>query len=530
MNRIQMDHSSVRGQRVPGQEATQQVMGVGCRRVVAPLRLWLLVLLVFLMVEQTQGERPNVLLILVDDMGWKDMGCAGSTYYETPHLDRMAADGVRFVNGYSASVVCTPSRGALFSGKYPARTKLTNVFHGPSGPDDRLYDTSKYSGTNHRALEARNRHALPIPEVIFAEAFVDGGYRTGFFGKWHIGECPNYYPDDRGFQVAKGYRVQAAGTGKSGHWMKTFKDYGANMEGVDPEAYLADVLTDQCIDFITENKDRPFLAVLSHYLAHAPIDPKPEKVGHYQNKPATDQNNPRYAAVIESIDESVGRLSAVLQELGLEEKTLVLFTSDNGGWTPHATSNYPLMGGKSFPFEAGTRVPFIVKWSGRIKPRISQERVISMDLYPTMLAAAGLPQRPQQHVDGVNLIPHLTKGRELKRRPLVLHFPHYTHATGPYSAIILDGWKLIRFYNDETGGCLLYNLKDDPYEQKDLAATTPERLAALNHRLDLALKGMSAEMPRRNPARKKTSPGMNLSSVKELAEKERAVFETRLSK
>ncbi len=186
--------------------------------------------------------------------------------------------------------------------------------------------------------------------------------------------------------------------------------------------------------------------------------------------PTTDQNNPGYAAMVESVDESVGRLMQTLQEQGLEQNTMVIFTSDNGGLTPKNTSNYPLMGGKSFPFEAGMKVPFMVKWPGKITPGISEQRIVGMDIYPTMLGAAGLPLRPEQHVDGLDLMPLLTgKNESLKQRPIIFHFPHYTHASGPFSSIIEDDWKLIKFYNDEQGAYLLYNLANDPEEQNNLA-------------------------------------------------------------
>jgi arylsulfatase A-like enzyme len=476
------------------------------------------------------ANSPNILFILIDDMGWKDISCAGSTYYDTPHIDRLASQGMRFLNAYSAAPVCTPSRGAIFSGKCPARTQLTTVFNGPAGPDDRLHDTSKYRGERDQTLEARHRHALPKKEVTLARALADGGYRTGFFGKWHIGECPNYYPEDRGFQVARGYRTRAAPTSVSGHWMRTFRPYGANLEGADPDAYVGDVLTSECIDFIMENRGSPWLAVLSHYLVHSPIQPKPDKLARYKNKPTTDQTNPGYAAMVESVDDSVGRVVQALQDLGLEKDTLVIFTSDNGGLTPKNTSNYPLMGGKSFPFEAGMKVPFIVTWPGKIQPGTSEQRIVGMDIYPTMLAAAGLPPRPAQHADGLDLMPLLTRGEPLKRRPIVFHYPHYTHATGPFSAIIEDDWKLIRFYNDEQGAYLLYHLAVDPEEQNNMADTNAAMRDRLISQLDRSLRDMNAEMPTKNPAFDPTSRSKryHLGTTKELAEDERALFKLRL--
>lgn len=480
--------------------------------------------------KQVEKKRPNILLILIDDMGWKDIGCAGSNYCETPNIDKLASEGVRFINAYSASIVCSPSRGAIFSGKNPARTKLTTVFIGPEGPDDRLFNKSKYQGEMDQNLEALHRHALPMNEVILAQALADGGYMTGFFGKWHIGECLGYYPDNRGFQVAKGYRTKAASTSTSGHWMKTFRRYGANMQESDSTAYLADVLTDECISFITNNKDHPWLAVLSQYLVHEPLQPKPDKVEYYKNKTPTDQNNPGYAAMVESVDESVGRLIQTIVKLGLEQNTLVVFTSDNGGYTPDNTSNYPLMGGKSFPFEAGMKVPFIMKWPRKIKPGVSEERIVGMDIYPTMLGAAGLPLRPMQHVDGLNLTPLFTQNSTIANRPIVFHYPHYTHATGPFSSIIIDNWKLIHFYNDEQGSHLLYNLVLDPEEQNDLSEKELKRKEKMAYQLDSLLVEMDAEMPVKNPDFRPIPEGLrfNLKFTKDLAMKERAMFEKRL--
>jgi arylsulfatase A len=481
-----------------------------------------------LLAATTKNERPNILFILIDDMGWKDIGYAGSTYYETPHIDKLASEGMHFLNAYSAAPICSPSRGAIFSGKYPARTQFTAVWKGPAGPDDRLHNNSKYSGSNDQYFEARNRHALPGNEVILAQALADGGYRTGIFGKWHMGECPGFYPDDRGFQVAKGYRTKKVATSKSGHWMKTFHKYGANLDGANKDAYVADVLTEECINFITKNKDKPFLAVLSHYLVHNPIQPKPDKLKRYSEKTTTDQTNPGYASMVESVDESVGRLIQTIKDLGLDQDTLVIFTSDNGGLTPNNTSNYPLMGGKSFPFEAGMKVPFIVKWPGKIMPGVSSERIIGMDIYPTMLGASGLPMRPAQHVDGFDLMPLLTRNRSIPHRPLVFHHPHYTGYSGPFSSIIDNDWKLIRFYNDEKGGYLLYNLAEDPNEQKDLAATHVERQNSLAKKLNVLLHEMGAEMPMPNPGKK--TGKHNLNFTKKLADKHRKLAEERLKK
>jgi arylsulfatase A-like enzyme len=383
---------------------------------------------------------------------------------------------------------------AAFSTARPTST-------GGEGPDDRLFDRSKDQGGVNQYLEARQRHALPRDEVTFAQALAEAGYVTGFWGKWHLGEFAGYQPPDRGFQHAQGYRLAAAGGSTRGHWGKSYPLHSlANLPDLKPGDYLADVLTDEAVKFIHANKSRPFLAVVSHYLVHNPVQPKPELVPPYASANKTDQTNPQYAAMIESLDQSVGRIMQALEEDGLADNTLLVFTSDNGGLTLKNTSNYPLMGGKSFPFEAGTRVPLAIRWPAAVKPGTTcAERVAGMDFYPTFLAAAGLSLRPQQHRDGISLLPVLTATGTLPERPLVFHFPHYTHATGPNSVIVEDDWKMIRFYNDETGRQLLYHLAGDPFEQHDLSAAMPDKARSLDERLTGLLAGMAAQMPVKNP-------------------------------
>lgn len=475
--------------------------------------------------------KPNILFILVDDMGWKDVGYAGSKYYLTPNIDKLASEGVWFTNANSAACVCSPSRGAIFSGKYPARTQLTTVWGEQPTTDDRLYEISKYQGGNDQYLEALQRHALPSTEFLFPEALSKGGYKTGFFGKWHIGNFPGYYPDERGFQVAKGYKKGFTSGYDRAHYGKNWvKGTFANLPDPEPEEFITDILTRECIHFIEENQKGPFLAFLSLYIVHAPITPKPEKVQKYLSRTSDDQNNPEYAALVESVDETVGLILEKIKKLGIERNTIVIFTSDNGGLSKF-TSGYPLMGGKSFSFEAGTRVPLIVKWPGKIEPGVSSENVIATDFYPTLLSAAGLPLLPEQHLDGQNLIPLLTRNKPLEKRPLVFHFPHYTGFTGPFSTIIEDGWKLIRFYNDEEGEFLLYDLNNDPEEQYDLASKEIALREQLNEKLDRSLLEMKAQFPVKNQNYNPNSAGkrMNLKFTKALAEQQRAEFESRLN-
>jgi arylsulfatase A-like enzyme len=475
--------------------------------------------------------RPNIVFILADDLGWKDVGYAGSTFYRTPNIDRLASGGMQFSQAYSAACVCSPSRGAIYSGKNPARTALTTVWSGGEGPDERLFDRSKDEGGVNQYLEARHRHALPKNEITFAQVLADAGYTTGFFGKWHCGEFAGYQPTDRGFQHAQGFRLPEAGGSTRGHWGRSYlTNTLANLPDLKPDDYLSDVLTDATVKFIRAHKARPFLAVLSHYLVHSPVQPKPELVASYANARKTDQDNPQYAAMVESLDQSVGRILEALEQEGLTENTMVVFTSDNGGLTPKNTSNYPLLGGKSFPFEAGMRVPMVIRWPAVIKPGTScQERVIGMDFHPTFLAAAGLPLMPQQHTDGVSLLPVLSGSGKLPERPLLFHLPHYTHATGPNSVLVEHDWKLIRFYNGETGRYLLYNLAEDPFEQHDQSAAMLDKARTLDERLTQLLDDMKAQMPRKNPAfDPKAKRLMNRGFTLDLATKEREAHAARI--
>ena len=428
-------------------------------------------------------------------MGWKDLGCMGSKYYQTPRIDALAAEGVLFEQAYACAPVCSPSRGAILSGKFPGRTAFTNVFGSTTTPDDRLYPESKNPGNREQHLEAYHRRALPLGETTFAQVLSDAGYKTALFGKWHSGYEPPHRPENRGFQIAEGYRPAPSGLG---HWGKDAIGKVVGLEDLAPEDYVPEVLTRHAVEFIRENRNRPFLLYLTHYIVHGPIQGKPDKVEKYRNIPPTEQDNPENAAMVESVDDSVGEILDILNELGLAENTLIVFTSDNGGVSARATSSYPLMGGKSFPYEAGMRVPMIVRWPSGIEGRqVIDERVTGADLYPTFLDAAGLDLMPEQHIDGQSLLPLLTGG-SLPKRDIVVHFPHYTHATGPFVSLIYDDWKLIRFYNNTTGEYELFNLNEDPYEQSNLIEQEPARLSDMKRRLTDWQKAADVHAPRPN--------------------------------
>lgn len=462
-----------------------------------------LVLIFTLLLIFTSGliaaDRPNILFILIDDLGWKDLGCTGSGYYQTPNIDHLAASGMLFSNAYSASPVCSPSRGAILSGKMPARTGLTNVFADVHGVDSEgvWHEVSKPERGNIQNLEALNRHVLPLEEVTIAEALLESGYETGFVGKWHCGWHEKFWPDKQGFDFAEGFRTKPTGT--RGHFGKKYIGIVKGLEGLKPDDDMADALTEAAIGFIEKKRDKPFFLMLSHYAVHNPQEAKEEVIAKYKKLPTTDQSNPVYAAMVESVDRSVGSITAALKRLGLEDETIVIFTSDNGGLSPKSTSNYPLMGGKSFPYEAGMRVPLIIKWPGRVKANsASNVRTVGPDLYPTFLEIAEAALRPGQHEDGVSLLPIITGAGILQPRSIVFHFPHYTHATGPFASIIEDNWKLIRFYNDTAGAYQLFNLLYDPYEQADLSDIMSDRVHEMQADLSKWQRGANAKMPRPN--------------------------------
>ncbi len=463
---------------------------------------------------------PNFVLVLMDDLGWKDLGVTGSLYYQTPNIDRIARAGMLFNQAYSASPLCSPSRGALLSGKAPARTALTNV-GGLDDPYGGLHEITKpmeWPIGNTQNLEAYSRHVLPLEEVTIAEALAEDGYITGFYGKWHCGRHENFQPDKQGFRYADAWRglVEPDGSPISESTKGDVKNIGA--------------LTAAAVRFIEEQREHPFFLMICHFAVHRPLEAHPKLIEKYKALPKTDQNNPVFAALLESVDESVGTIDAALERYGLKDNTVFIFASDNGGLTLGDTSNYPLLGGKSFPYEAGMRTPFFIRWPARIEPGLqSDTRVIHMDLYPTLLEMAGLPLRPNQHLDGLSLMPLLLGGGALKKRDLFFHFPHPTHATGPFASIISNDWKLIRWYNDTSGAYSLFNLAEDPGELVDLADRLPQRIKELSDRLAQWQRETNAQMPRPNPNFDPSLPPVrDKAFTRRLAMKERAEFERRL--
>ena len=462
----------------------------------------------------TQQTPPHVVLILVDDLGWGDLGCYGSTFYETPNVDRLAASGTRFIAGYAAHPVCSPTRAAIMTGKNPARLGITDWIPGQNPPDRPL-------------LGPDDLHQLPLGEVTIAERLRRAGYATFFAGKWHLGG-EGFFPEDQGFDTNHGGHEKGS---PPGGYYTPYKNPKLD-DGPEGE-YLTDRLTGETITFIEEHSrahpEQPFFVDLSFYTVHTPIEPcrrhleryrakarrleELEGDGHSAERDAWTkdrQDNPAYASMVHAMDENVGRLLAALERLALEERTVVIFTSDNGGLSTlprrgAPTSNRPLRAGKGWCYEGGIRVPFIIRAPGVGKPgSTSAVPVESADLHPTILELAGLPFAPREHPDGETLVPILRGGDALRREAIVWHYPHYHgSAWRPGSAIRRGDWKLIELYEERR--IELYNLADDPGEAHDLAAKEPERTKMLRDALHAYLEEVGAAMPRPNPEHESSS-------------------------
>jgi arylsulfatase A len=456
----------------------------------------------------------NIVLFLIDDLGWRDIGANGSTYYQTPNIDRLAREGVRFTDGYAACAVCSPTRAAVLTGKYPARLLLTDWL--PSGRWD----------PKAKLREGRMLRGLPPEEFTIAEALRESGYRTASIGKWHLGSEPFSLPEHHGFDVNVAGNAHGAPGDYffpyQGNWLIPTTALRAKWNVLPdgkPGEYLTDRLTDEAVKFIRESREKPFFLYFPHYGVHTPLQAKKDMIAKYEKIPeARQQGKPTYAAMVESVDESVGRVVQTLRELGLEQNTVVIFTSDNGGFY-NATSNAPLRANKGAYYEGGIRVPLIIKWPGVARAGlVSAEPVTSTDLYPTLLEAAGLPPRPSQHVDGFNLQP-LLAGRttSLGRRAIFWHFPHYNdHPSSVPSSVIRRGpWKLIETFDPK--GVELYNLADDLGETRNLAAAQPALTAELRRELDQWRRDVGAEMMQPNPDHDPSAPARETKKKKKAA-------------
>jgi arylsulfatase A-like enzyme len=444
-------------------------------------------------VQAADRPRLNFVFILIDDMGWKDTGCYGSTFHQTPHIDRLAAQGTRFTSAYAACPVCSPTRASILTGKYPARLRLTDWLPGRA---DR---------PSQKLLRPRFQQFLPLDEVTIARALKPAGYVSASIGKWHLGGKP-YYPDKHGFDL----NVGGTDKGSPPGYFFPYRNqrFGIpTLPGGQPGEYLTDRLTAEAEKFITRNRDRPFFLYLAHYAVHIPLQAKKDLTARYQArvKPNQPQHNAIYAAMIASVDESVGRIRKKLAELKIADRTVVFFTSDNGGLSvkegPHtpATSNAPLRAGKGYLYEGGIREPLLIRWpAGGKAGAVCDVPVCSVDFYPTILELAGVKPDGKRVLDGVSLVPLLKQSGVPRREALFWHYPHYSNQGGkPGGAVRQGDYKLIEFYED--GKLELYNLKEDVGETRDLAAKMPDRVKRLHRLLQDWRTAVKAQMPTPNP-------------------------------
>lgn len=455
-------------------------------------------------------QKPNILFILADDYGWKDMSCSGSTYYETPNLDRLAQEGVRFTHAYSACSVCSPSRATILTGQYTPRHDITNFIGPGSGVEWRKMN--RYS----KLLPPYYARSLAASSVTIAEVLRQQGYKTFFAGKWHLGSKGSY-PEDHGFDINQGaYEAGSPAGGYFSPYNNPKLSDGPN--GEDLSKRLAEETAGFIKTQVSKNASQPFLAYLSFYAVHAPIQTTQPRWKYFRDKAEKQglapsgflidrtlpvrqiQDNPVYAGLVQQMDDAIGIVLQQLKDLGIDKNTLVVFTSDNGGVSSgddFSTSNLPLRGGKGRQWEAGTRVPLIIKTGQEVKNKICDIPVMGIDFFPTILEYTGLSAGLQKQKDGVSLMP-LLKGNNIDQRMLYWHYPHYGNQGGEPSSTILAGdWKLIYYHED--GRNELYNLKMDESESEPLNDKYPNQVKDLQAKLDNWLVEVKAKMPTPDP-------------------------------
>lgn len=434
---------------------------------------------------------PNIVFFFIDDMGWRDLGCTGSEFYSTPNIDRLSRQGMLFTNAYANAPNCAPTRACLLSGQYGPRHGVYTVGSSARKPDNK-----------RKLVPIPNNQTLATDNLTFMEALMPAGYASVSIGKWHLGDTPETLPTGQGFEQNIGGTHSGS---PDGGYFPPYKN--KNLPDGPEGEYLTDRLTDEAVAFIETNKDRPFFLYLSHYAVHTPIQAKKEITQKYEHKPPSHgQENATYAAMIESVDESVGRVLDTLEQLGLTDDTVVIFTSDNGG---HGciTSNQPLRGAKGMLYEGGIRVPAMVRWPGRVKPgSVCDTPIISIDFYPTFLELAGLSKPDGKILDGKSITPLLTQSETLKRDALFWHFPAYLQKysciddvwrTTPVSVIRNGNWKLLEFFEPEgtPNRIELYDLKNDISETTNLAQQEPRKTRELLNELRAWREAVDAPVP-----------------------------------
>jgi arylsulfatase A-like enzyme len=473
-----------------------------------------IILTLFVINCQHEKEKlpPNFLFILVDDLGWTDLGCYGSTFYETPNIDRFSEKSMKFTQAYAACPVCSPTRASIMTGKYPARLNTTDWFGAPQP-----YNVENHWTRNKPLIPAEYIEYMPLEEITIAEVLKENGYSTFFAGKWHLG-IEGYYPEDQGFDINKGGWERGGPYGPG----KYFTPYGNPKLEDGPEGeHLPNRLAQETIDFISMQKDNPFFAYLSFYSVHTPLIGRPDLVEKYQVKSETVdfngkdfiplnnnqwrqvQNHAVYAAMVEAMDEAVGRVLRALDSLNISDNTVVFFMSDNGGLSTsegHPTTNLPLKAGKGWLYEGGIREPMIVRWPGVSEPNsLCSYPVTSTDFYPTILEMANISLRPDQHIDGISMAPLLHGEEKLSRDAIYWHYPHYGNQGGsPGSAVRSGNYKLIEYFED--GYLELYDLSKDIGESENLIETKPEIADSLLEQLRKWRLEVEARYPSDNPA------------------------------
>jgi arylsulfatase A-like enzyme len=452
-------------------------------------------------------QKPNVLFILVDDLGINDLSFTGSNFYETPNIDSLAKQSFVFTEGYAGSRVCSPSRATIMTGKFTARHGVTDWIGAKTGTDWRSHNR------HDKLLPAEYLEILPKEDITIAEAMKANGYTTFFAGKWHLGNVGSF-PEDHGFDINIGGYESG---GPRGGYFSPFKN--PKLEDKEPAENLTLRLAKETSQFIKQKNEKPFFAFLSFYAVHGPIQTTQEKWNKYRNKGEKEgikengfvmgkklpirqtQDNPIYGGLVESMDDAVGIVLKALKEANLDKNTIVIFTSDNGGVSSgdsFSTSNLPYKGGKGYQYEGGIREPYLVyiPWLSSEKKEYNYP-VTGADFYPTILEYANIKLLPNQHKDGISLKSIIENGKIPNERPLYWHYPHYGNQGGDPSSIIRKGdWKLIYDYEEQKSK--LFNLKSDPFEKDNISEKNPEKVKMLEKNLFDWLKSVEAKYPEKD--------------------------------
>jgi arylsulfatase A-like enzyme len=452
--------------------------------------VWIILLFLAISVSG-QSKLPNIVFILADDLGWKDLGCYGSPFTETPNIDRLAENGVRFTQAYAACPVCSPTRASIMTGKYPARLQLTNYIKG------------ERTDKNSPVLPAKWKPYLETQEITIAELLKKKGYTTGMVGKWHLGSHDSIAPWGQGFDYT---RV----IGKNGldyYNYSIFLDSYQNEFTDNGKEYLTDKLTGYGVEFIQQNAKKPFFLYMAYSAPHVFIVPRGDKLKKYFLKYGSSEEkfNPYYSAMVESLDDGVGQIITTLKEQGLLENTIIIFTSDNGGLGldelgPIPTNMAPLRKWKGHIYEGGTRIPAIISWPGKIEPgKVSDTYFSTIDYLPTLCEITGISEIPNK-VDGESVLPFFLDPENYKEsnRPLFWHYPHFSNQLGkPAGSVRVGDFKLIELY--ETGTLELYNLKADISEAINLSSTLKDKTEEMYQLLKSWRNDVNAQMPLPNP-------------------------------